>query len=193
MGISLRKGGNVSLSKAVGNTLNVITVGLGWDERVTDGASFDLDASAFCLGANGKVRNDGDFIFYNNYIGLGGAIEHTGDNRDGGDDGDDESIIIKLKEIPNGVEKIAICVTIHDADARNQNFGMVSNAFVRVVNNANNQELAKYDLTEDMSMETAMIFAELYRYNGEWKFKAIGQGFNGGLSPLCKHYGVDVE
>ena len=192
MGISLRKGGNVSLSKAGGSSLNVITVGLGWDERVTDGADFDLDATAFCLGANGKVRNDGDFIFYNNLVGLGGAIEHTGDNRDGGSDGDDEEIIIKLKSIPSGVEKIAICVTIDEADSRNQNFGMVSNAFVRVVNNTNNQELAKYDLTEDMSMETAMIFAELYRYNGEWKFKAIGQGFNGGLFPLCQHFGVNV-
>lgn len=192
MGISLRKGGNVSLSKTGGSTLNVITVGLGWDERVTDGPEFDLDATAFCLGANGKVRTDSDFIFYGNLVGINGAIEHKGDNRDGGADGDDESIVIKLKGIPSGVEKIAICVTIDEAEAKNQNFGMVSNAFVRIINNSNNQEMARYDLTEDMSMETAMIFAELYRYNNEWKFKAVGQGFNGGLFALCKNFGVNV-
>ena len=193
MGILLRKGGNVSLSKVVGQTLDKVTVGLGWDERLTDGQSFDLDASAFCLGANGKVRNDYDFIFYNNLIGLDGAIEHLGDNLDGGSDGDDEQIVISLKTVPPDITKIVVCVSIHDAFDRRQNFGMVSNAFARVVNNHDETELARFDLTEDTSSETAMIFAELYRYKGEWKFRAVGQGFAGGLEPLVLHYGVEID
>ena len=192
MGISLRKGGNISLSKTGGVKLDKITVGLGWDERVTDGASFDLDATAFCLGANGRVRSDADFIFYNQLVGLGGAIEHQGDNTDGEGDGDDEQIKVSLKSVPQDIQKIALCVTIHEAQERRQNFGMIANAFVRVVNDQTDAEMARFDLSEDMSMETAMIFAEVYRYNNEWKFKAVGQGFSGGLGALAKNYGVNV-
>ena len=192
MGISLRKGGNISLSKEGGSTLNKITVGLGWDERSTDGAEFDLDANAFLLGANGKVRGDSDFIFYNQLKSACGSVEHAGDNLTGGGDGDDEQIFIRLKDVPADVSKVAITVTIHDAEANGQNFGMVTNAFVRVVDDNNGKELARYDLSEDSSTETAMIFAEVYRHNNEWKFKAIGQGFNGGLGPLARNYGVNV-
>ena len=192
MGLSLSKGGNISLSKEGGSRLNKITVGLGWDERATDGTEFDLDAVAFALGANGKVRSDADFIFYNQLSGANGAIEHGGDNLTGDGDGDDETVAIQLKDLPEDIQKIAICVTIHDAQARRQNFGMVANAFVRVVDDNNGRELARYDLSEDMSTETAMIFAEVYRHNNEWKFKAVGQGFAGGLAPLARHYGVNV-
>jgi tellurium resistance protein TerD len=167
-------------------------VGLGWDERATDGADFDLDAVAFITGQNGKVRSDGDFIFYNNLKSLDGSIEHMGDNLTGGGDGDDEQIKIQLDKVSADVAKIVICVTIHEADVRKQNFGMVSNAFVRVVNNNDKKELAKYDLSEDMSVETAMVFAEVYRYGNEWKFKAVGQGFAGGLGPLARSYGVNA-
>jgi len=192
MGISLRKGGNISLSKEAGINLNKIIVGLGWDERATDGTDFDLDAVAFVLGANSKVRSDADFIFYNQLSGANGAIEHGGDNLTGGGDGDDEQIFLTLQQMPQDIVKIAICVTIHDGEALRQNFGMVTNAFVRVVDDNTGRELARYDLSEDMSTETAMIFAEVYRYNNEWKFKAIGQGFDGGLGPLARHYGVNV-
>lgn len=192
MAVSLSKGGNVSLSKEGGSTLTKVMVGLGWDERVTDGADFDLDAAAFCLNAAGKVRNDSDFIFYNNLSGASGSVVHQGDNLTGTGDGDDEQVLIDLPNVPADVDKIAICVTIHEADARRQNFGMVSNAFVRVVNVADGKELARYDLSEDMSTETAMIFAEVYRRGEEWKFKAIGQGFAGGLGPLARSFGVSV-
>ena len=192
MGVSLSKGGNVSLSKAGGAGLNKITVGLGWDERVTDGAEFDLDAVAFVCGETGKVRSDNDFIFYKNLKNVDGSVEHQGDNLTGGGDGDDEKIEIGLQSVSADVGKVVIAVSIHDSIARKQNFGMVSNAFVRVVDNNNGSELARYDLSEDMSTETAMIFAEVYRYSGEWKFKAIGQGFSGGLGPLAESFGVDV-
>lgn len=191
MAVSLSKGGNVSLSKEAPGLTNAL-VGLGWDARATDGGDFDLDASAFLLSASGKVRSDSDFIFYNNLRSSDGALEHTGDNRTGAGDGDDEAIKINLAKMPADVARIAICVTIHDAESRRQNFGMVSNAFVRVVNASNDKEVARYDLAEDASTETAMIFAEIYRHGGEWKFKAIGQGFAGGLGPLAKHYGVNV-
>lgn len=191
MAISLNKGGNISLSKEAPG-LSKVTIGLGWDERATDGSDFDLDASAFILGASGKVRSDADFIFYNQLKSQDGSIEHLGDNTTGGGDGDDEQVRIELNKVPGDVERIAFCVTIHEAEGRRQNFGMVSNAFIRVVDDSNGKELARYDLSEDSSTETAMIFAEVYRRNNEWKFKAIGQGFAGGLGPLARNYGVNV-
>ena len=192
MAVSLNKGGNVSLSKEAGGGLNKVTVGLGWDERATDGAEFDLDAVAFICGESGKVRSDSDFIFYNNLKSDDGSIEHLGDNTTGGGDGDDEQVVLALASVPSDVKKIAVCVTIHEAEQRKQNFGMVSNAFIRVVNNNDGKELARYDLSEDMSTETAMVFAEVYRHGSDWKFKAIGQGFAGGLKPLAQNYGVNA-
>lgn len=193
MGISLNKGGNISLNKEAGSSpLSKIMVGLGWDERVTDGVEFDLDAVAFICGTSGKVRSDADFIFYNQPKSSEGAIEHMGDNKTGGGDGDDEQVRIILDRVARDVDKIVVCVTIHEATARNQNFGMVANAFVRVVNESDGKELARYDLSEDMSTETAMIFAEIYRRGDEWKFKAVGQGFAGGLGPLARNFGVNV-
>ena len=191
MPVSLSKGGNVSLSKEAPG-LVAIVVGLGWDARATDGADFDLDASVFLLNDAGKVRSDADFVFYNNKIGGNGSVEHTGDNRTGAGDGDDESVKIDLTKLPADVTKVAFAVTIHEADARKQNFGMVSKAYIRVVNQAGGGEIARYDLSEDSSTETAMIFGELYRHNSEWKFKAIGQGFAGGLGPLATNYGVNI-
>jgi tellurium resistance protein TerD len=169
-----------------------MVVGLGWDTRATDGAAFDLDAVAFVLKADGKVRADGDFIFFNNKQNAEGSVAHGGDNRTGEGEGDDESVMIDFSKMPADIEKVAICVTIYDADTRRQNFGQVSRAYVRVLNEANQQEIARYDLSEDGSTETAMIFGEIYRHSGEWKFKAIGQGFKGGLAPLAASYGVNV-
>jgi tellurium resistance protein TerD len=191
MAISLSKGGNVSLSKEAPG-LKSILVGLGWDARATDGAAFDLDASAFLLNEAGKVRTDADFIFYNNTKSADGSIEHTGDNLTGAGEGDDESIKVNLAGVPADVQKISVAVTIHDAESRRQNFGQVSNAFIRVVNQDGGKEIARFDLSEDMSTETAMIFGEIYRSGGEWKFKAIGQGFQGGLAPLAKNFGVNI-
>lgn len=191
MAISLSKGGNVSLSKEAPGLSNLL-IGLGWDARATDGSDFDLDASAFLLGANGKVRSDADFIFYNQLKSDNGSVEHLGDNRTGEGDGDDEQLVIQLNNVPADVEKVAIAVTIHDADARKQNFGQVSGAYIRCVNKDNDSEIAKYDLSEDASVETAMIFGEIYRHNGDWKFKAVGQGFEGGLGPLARNFGVNV-
>ena len=191
MGISLNKGGNVSLSKTDPTLKNVI-VGLGWDARPTDGADFDLDASAFMVKEDGKVRSNSDFIFYNQTKSVCGSVEHTGDNRTGEGDGDDEAVIVLLDKIPSDVQRVVFCVTIHDADLRKQNFGQVSHAFVRVVNKDSNSEVARYDLSEDASIETAMIFGEIYRHSGEWKFKAVGQGYAGGLAALAKQYGIDV-
>jgi tellurium resistance protein TerD len=191
MAVSLSKGGNVSLSKEAPG-LKEILVGLGWDARATDGKDFDLDASAFLLKSDGKARSDADFIFYNNLKSADGAVEHTGDNLTGQGEGDDEAIKINLQTLPPDVDKVAVTVTIHEADTRHQNFGMVSNAFIRVVNQANNTEIARYDLSEDMSTETAMVFGEIYRHSGEWKFKAIGQGYAGGLSALARNFGINV-
>ncbi|MEI7995883.1 MAG: TerD family protein [Methylococcaceae bacterium] len=191
MGISLSKGGNVSLSKKDPSLKNVL-VGLGWDARPTDGADFDLDASAFMVKEDGKVRSNSDFIFYNQTKSACGSVEHTGDNRTGAGDGDDEAVIVLLDKIPSDVQRVVFCVTIHDADLRKQNFGQVSHAFVRVVNKDSNNEVARYDLSEDASIETAMIFGEIYRHSGEWKFKAVGQGYAGGLAALAKQYGIDV-
>jgi len=189
--VSLTKGGNVSLSKEAPG-LKRILVGLGWDARASDGGDFDLDASAFLCGANGKVRGDSDFIFYNNLRAPDGSVEHTGDNKTGAGEGDDESLKVDLGRIQGDVQKIVFAVTIHEAAQRRQNFGMVTNAFVRVVNQDDNRELARYDLSEDASTETAMIFAEVYRAGNDWKFKAVGQGFKEGLGPLAKNLGVNV-
>lgn len=192
MSVSLSKGGNVSLSKSDPSMKNVL-VGLGWDVRTTDGQDFDLDASAFLLSETGKVRSDSDFIFYNNLKSADGSVTHTGDNRTGEGDGDDESLIVKLDMIPANVAKIVFVVTIHDAQMRRQSFGQVSGAFIRLVNNDSQLEVARYDLTEDASSETAMLFGELYRHNGEWKFRAVGQGYAGGLSSLCAQYGINAS
>lgn len=191
MAISLSKGGNVSLSKEEPN-LKKVLVGLGWDARATDGSDFDLDASAFLLNTQNKVRNDNDFIFYNNLKSSDGSVAHHGDNRTGSGDGDDEVLEVNLNAVPNDIEKIAFSVTIHEAESRRQNFGMVNGAFIRIVNADNNREIVRFDLTEDMSTETAMIFGEVYRHNNEWKFRAVGQGFKGGLGPLAQAYGVNI-
>ncbi len=191
MAISLSKGGNVSLSKEA-PAMTKVLIGLGWDARSTDGADFDLDASVFMLTAASKVRSDADFIFYNQLTSTCGSVEHTGDNKTGSGDGDDEAVKVQLPNVPADIAKLAFSVTIHDADARRQNFGMVSNAYMRVVNEDTGVEVARFDLTEDASTETAMIFGELYRHNGEWKFKAVGQGYAGGLAAMARQFGVDV-
>ncbi|MBN3779077.1 TerD family protein [Burkholderia sp. Ac-20345] len=191
MAVSLSKGGNVSLSKEAPG-LSEVVVGLGWDPRVTDGTEFDLDASIFVTGESGKVLNDASFIFYNNKKSADGSIEHLGDNRSGQGDGDDEQVNVKLTGLAADVKKLVFAVTIHDAEARKQSFGQVSNAYIRVLNKADSKEIARYDLSEDASTETAMIFGELYRHNDEFKFKAIGQGFTGGLKPLAEAHGVSI-
>jgi tellurium resistance protein TerD len=192
MSISIAKGGNVSLSKEAPG-LTKILIGLGWDARATDGADFDLDASAFLLAESGKVRSDADFIFYNQLKSADGSVEHTGDNLTGEGEGDDEAIKVDLSRVPAEIQRIAVAVTIHDADNRRQNFGMVQNAFIRVVNDSDNKEIARYDLSEDYSTETALIFGEVYRHGAEWKFRAVGQGFQGGLAPLARNYGVNAS
>jgi tellurium resistance protein TerD len=192
MGVSLVKGGNISLNREAPG-LKSVFVGLGWDARETTGADFDLDASAFLLKSDGKVRGDDDFIFYNNLVSVDGSVEHTGDNLVGGSEGDDEVIKVNLETIPGEIQKISFVVSIYDAETRKQNFGMVSNAFIRIVNQLDNSEIVKFDLTEDMSTETAMIFGEIYRHSGEWKFRAVGQGFAGGLHALATFYNVDVD
>ena len=192
MGVSLSKGGNVSLSKTDPG-LKQVLIGLGWEARSTDGVDFDLDASAFLLTESGKVRGDNDFIFYNNLRSVDGSVEHTGDNRTGAGEGDDEALKIDLDKVPADITKIVFTVTIHDADARKQNFGMVSDAFIRIVNDDSNVEVARFDLTEDASTETAMVFGEIYRHNGEWKFRAVAQGYAGGLKAMCAQYGINAE
>ncbi|WP_009963960.1 TerD family protein [Verrucomicrobium spinosum] len=191
MAISLSKGGNVSLSKTAPGLTNIL-IGLGWDARSTDGAGFDLDASAFLLNPDGKVRSDADFIFFNQKESADGSVKHLGDNTTGAGDGDDEVIKVNLAGVPADVDKISVAVTIHDAEARKQNFGMVSQAFVRVVNEADGTEIVRYDLSEDFSIETALVFGEVYRHSGEWKFRAVGQGFQGGLGAMAKNYGVNI-
>lgn len=191
MALTLSKGQNLSLTKTDPG-LKKVLVGLGWDPRATDGQEFDLDASAFLLGASGKVRSSADFIFYNQMASACRSVNHTGDNRTGEGDGDDEQIQVDLSLVPADVQRIAITVTIHDAEQRRQSFGQVSNAFVRIVNEETGSEVVRYDLSEDASVETAMIFAELYQHNGEWKFKAIGQGYAGGLKAMCDQYGIAI-
>ncbi len=192
MSVSLSKGGNVSLAKA-DPTMTKVLMGLGWDPRATDGQDFDLDASAFLLTSTGKVRGDNDFIFYNNLSDAAQSVVHAGDNRTGAGDGDDESLKVDLTKIPAEVDKIAFTVTIHDAEARRQSFGQVGGAFIRLVNDATGVEVARYDLSEDASTETAMIFGELYRHNNEWKFRAVGQGYAGGLKAMCAQYGISAS
>ena len=191
MAISLNKGGNLSLSKTDPNLTHVL-VGLGWDARSTDGVDFDLDASAFLLNESGKVRAETDFIFYNQTRSPEGSVEHTGDNRTGAGDGDDESVKIDLSKVPAEIQKIAITVTIHEGESRGQNFGQVQNAFIRIVNDQSNTEIVRFDLNEDYSTETAMIFGELYRHSGEWKFRAVGQGYAGGLGAMCRQFGISI-
>lgn len=193
MGISLQKGQKIDLTK--GNPgLTKIIVGLGWDtNKYSGGADFDLDASVFLLDKNGRAGGIEDFIYYNNLVGGNGAVTHTGDNLTGDGEGDDEQIIVDLSQVPAHVEKLAFTVTIHEAVQRAQNFGQVSNAFVRVVNESNGQEVLRYDLGEDFSVETALVVCELYRHQGEWKFNAIGSGFSGGLAALCRNFGLQVD
>ena len=191
MGVSLAKGGNVSLSKEAPG-LSAVIVGLGWDVRTTTGADYDLDASALLCNALGKVVSDQHFVFFNNLRSPEGSVEHSGDNLTGGGDGDDEQIKVDLARVPADVAKVVFPVSIYDADARLQNFGQVRNAFIRIVNQANGQEIARYDLSEDASTETAMVFGELYRNGGEWKFRAIGQGYASGLRGIAQDFGVNV-
>ncbi|AZI43184.1 TerD family protein [Deinococcus psychrotolerans] len=191
MPITLAKGGNLSLSKEDPNLTQAI-LGLGWDVRSTDGQDFDLDASAFLLTASDRVRADTDFIFYNQMRSTDGSVEHTGDNRTGEGEGDDEQIKIDLSKVPSDIQKVAFTVTIHDAEARRQSFGQVRNAFIRLINEKTNAEIVRFDLGEDFSTETAVIFAEVYRNNNEWKFRAVGQGFAGGLGALARNYGINL-
>ncbi|NJP99557.1 TerD family protein [Streptomyces zingiberis] len=191
MGVSLSKGGNVSLSKEAPG-LTAVTVGLGWDVRTTTGADFDLDASALLTSAEGKVLSDRHFVFFNNLTSPDGSVEHTGDNLTGEGEGDDESIKVNLAAVPAEVAKIVFPVSIYEAESRQQSFGQVRNAFIRVVNQADGRELARYDLTEDASTETAMVFGELYRHGGDWKFRAIGQGYASGLRGIAQDFGVNV-
>lgn len=192
MAISLKKGQKVDLTKT-NPGLKEILVGLGWDtNRYDGGKDFDLDTSIFLLGASGKVNSDEDFVFYGNLKHVSGSVEHLGDNLTGEGSGDDEQIKIDLSKVPANVEKIDFTVTIYEADTRNQNFGQVENAFIRVVNSATGEELIRYDLSEDFSVETAVIVGELYRNKGEWKFNAVGSGFEGGLAALGRNFGVSL-
>lgn len=192
MAVSLQKGQKVDLTKS-NPGLTKVLVGLGWDVNKYDGGhDFDLDSAAFLLGENGKVTSESDFVFYNNTTGGQGSVVHLGDNRTGAGEGDDEQIIVDLSKVPANITKIDFTVTIHEAEARKQNFGQVSNAFIRVVNEATGEELIRYDLGEDFSIETAVIVGELYRHGGEWKFNAIGSGFQGGLAALCNNFGLSV-
>ena len=191
MGVSLSKGGNVSLTKAAPG-LTAVVVGLGWDVRTTTGTDFDLDASAILVDANGKVVSDGHFVFFNNLKSPEGSVEHLGDNLTGEGEGDDEQVKVQLSTVPAEVDKIVFPVSIYDGAGRGQSFGQVRNAFIRIVNQADNNELARYDLTEDASTETAMVFGELYRNGAEWKFRAVGQGYASGLSGIARDFGVNV-
>ena len=193
MGVNLKKGQKADLTKT-NPGLNNLVVGLGWDVNAYDtGGEFDLDTCAFLLGANGRVRNTDDFVFYGNLRHPSGAVAHQGDNKTGEGEGDDEQILIDLSRVPADVARITFTVSIYEADERRQNFGMMNNSFIRIVDEAKGVELLRYDLGEDFSIETAAVFGELYRYNGEWKFNAIGSGYQGGLAALCANYGVDVD
>ena len=192
MAITLKKGGNVSLSQSEPG-LKTILVGVGWDARASDGNDFDLDASAFLLGGDQRVVSESHFVFYNNLTTPDGSVEHTGYNITGDGDGDDEAIKIDLEGVPTEVHVVAVAVTIHEAEARRQNFGQVRNAFIRIVNDETDREIARYDLSEDYSTETAMLFGEVYRRSGEWKFRAVGQGYSGGLPAICEQFGIEVN
>lgn len=192
MAISLVKGQKIDLTK--GNpSLKKVIIGLGWDtNRYSGGYDFDLDASVFLVGSNGRTNHDEDFIFYNNLKSRNEAVIHTGDNRTGEGDGDDEQILLEFAKMPVDVDKMAVTVTIHEALERGQNFGQVSNAYVRVINEDTNEEVLRYDLGEDFSIETAIVVCEIYRSGSDWKFSAVGSGFQGGLASLCNNYGLDV-
>ena len=191
MSVSLTKGGNVSLTKAAPG-LTAVAVGLGWDARTTDGTEFDLDASAIVTDADGKALSDQHFVFFNNKTSPEGAVQHSGDNLTGAGDGDDEQITVTLSALPPNAGRVVFPVSIYDAGANGQTFGQVRNAFIRVVNQADGVELARYDLSEDASTETAMVFGELYRNGEEWKFRAVGQGYSSGLSGIARDFGVNV-
>jgi tellurium resistance protein TerD len=191
MGVQLTKGENISLSQSAAN-LKRILIGLGWEARSTEGNAFDLDASVFMTAENGKVRRDEDFVFYNQLESPCGSVKHSGDNRTGAGDGDDETITVDMEKIPPHIQRLVVSVTIHDAEIRHQNFGQISDAFIRVVDLDTDREIARFDLSEDYSTETGMIFGEIYRHGGDWKFKAVGQGYAGGLEALCRKHGVDV-
>jgi tellurium resistance protein TerD len=191
MSVSLSKGGNVSLTKEAPG-LTAVMVGLGWDARTTSGADFDLDASALLVNAGGKVLSDQHFVFFNNLTSPDGSVEHTGDNLTGEGEGDDESIKVDLSRVPADVDKVVFTVSIYDAESRRQSFGQVRNAYIRVLNQAGGGEITRYDLSEDASTETAMIFGELYRNGAEWKFRAVGQGYESGLAGIARDFGVNV-
>jgi tellurium resistance protein TerD len=191
MGVSLSKGGNVSLTKEAPG-LTAVLVGLGWDARTTTGADFDLDASALMCGTSGKILSDSHFVFFNNLHSPEGSVEHTGDNLTGEGEGDDEVIKVNLAAVPAECDKIVFTVSIYDAEARGQNFGQVRNAYIRIVNQAGGSEIVRYDLSEDYSSETAMLFGELYRNAAEWKFRAVGQGYSTGLAGIARDFGVNV-
>ncbi|MFD3308726.1 TerD family protein [Streptomyces sp. NPDC058694] len=191
MGVSLAKGGNVSLSKEAPG-LTAVLVGLGWDVRTTTGTDYDLDASALLLNEAGKVASDTQFVFYNNLTSPDGSVEHTGDNLTGEGEGDDEVIKVNLAGVPAEVTRIVFPVSIHDAENRGQSFGQVRGAFIRIVNQAGGAEIARYDLSEDAATETAMVFGELYRNGAEWKFRAVGQGYASGLAGIASDFGVGV-
>ena len=191
MGVSLSKGGNVSLTKEAPG-LTAVLVGLGWDARTTSGQDFDLDASALMIGTSGKILSDSHFVFFNNLTSPDGSVEHTGDNLTGEGEGDDEVIKVNLAAVPAECDKLVFTVSIYDAEARGQSFGQVRNAYIRIVNQAGGAEIARYDLSEDASTETAMLFGEVYRNNAEWKFRAVGQGYTTGLSGIARDFGVNV-
>ena len=191
MGVSLSKGGNVSLTKEAPG-LTAVIVGLGWDARSTTGTEFDLDASAILCNSSGKVVSDSHFVFFNNKTSPEGSVEHTGDNLTGEGEGDDEQIKVDLSKVPAEVDKIVFPVSIYDAESRSQSFGQVRNAFIRVVNQAGGAEITRYDLSEDASTETAMVFGELYRSGADWKFRAVGQGYSAGLAGIARDFGVNV-
>jgi tellurium resistance protein TerD len=191
MSVSLSKGGNVSLSKEAPG-LSAVAVGLGWDARTTTGADFDLDASALMLGSSGKIISDQHFVFFNNLQSPEGSVQHTGDNLTGEGEGDDEVINVSLANVPPDCDKVVFAVSIYEAESRGQSFGQVRNAFIRVVNQADGREITRYDLSEDASTETAMIFGELYRSGNEWKFRAVGQGYSSGLRGIARDFGVNV-
>lgn len=191
MGVSLVKGGNVSLTKEAPGLTNVL-VGLGWDVRTTTGADYDLDASAILLNTNGKVISDSHFVFFNNLVSPDGTVEHTGDNLTGEGEGDDEIIKVNLAGMAAEVAKVVFPVSIYEADTRSQNFGQINNAYIRVINAADDREITRFDLSEDASTETAMVFGELYRHGADWKFRAVGQGYASGLGGIARDYGVNV-
>jgi tellurium resistance protein TerD len=191
MALTLEKGANLSLTKTDPGLVKAL-VGLGWDARSTNGEAFDLDASAILIGENGKVRSDADFIFYNQPADAAQSVIYKGDNKTGDGDGDDEQILIDLSLVPADVVKVVIAVSIHEAIARGQNFGQVRNSYVRVVNNQTQAEIAKFELGEEVSTENSVVFAEVYRHNGDWKFKAVGQGFTDGLSGIARDFGVNL-